>query len=410
MTYLSVIVRLGAEQLSNFCHSRMIKFLRRMEEDDIDQLFEPQEDPSNVQLPPPPPPPSMGAKSAKKRAKTNIAEQLKSISSEKGKMQKLAEIAAKNAPPSKKETPAAAPVKSAAAAAAAATTTATAPKKSASVTAKVKGGVIETGDGDKVIPLFPHPGDLQRLEMMLFRTVESAWRAQLPDSDERKAVADDELEMDAHAEMFNTRCAVFSRQLKFALVKFFTENGNTAMANVVDQMPKCILTIFPQPKFLHPDKPAVCIWSGKVVPEVSLVRSIALIPKKAEDRAMAASFHMHRDFLPILKVNTKKHARIVCFHSCARAEKAIYTTMFFARIIFEKQTSNFAKITPVLGDWKEYFAGWLDKTMDPGQVEAAKRENTVAHFVGSSKMQLCKCIDVLRQFLPQETFIVKTAE
>lgn len=376
-----------------------------MEEDDIDQLFEPQEDPSNVQLPPPPPP--MGAKSAKKKAKTtNIAEQLKGISSEKGKMQKLAEIAAKNAPSA---TVAAAGKKEATTT----TTTTTAPKKPAAAavsTAKVKGGVIETGDGDKVIPLFPHPGDLQRLEMMLFRTVESAWRAQLPDSDERKAAADDELEMDAHAEMFNTRCSVFSRQLKFALVKFFTEHGNTAMANVVDQMPKCILTIFPQPKFLHPDKPAVCIWSGKVVPEVSLVRSIALIPKKAEDSAMAASFHMHRDFLPILKVNTKKKHTHCGFHSCVRAEKAIYTTMFFARIIFEKQTSNFAKITPVLGDWKEYFAGWLDKTMDPGQVEAAKRENTVAHFVGSSKMQLCKCIDVLRQFLPQETFIVKTAE
>lgn len=387
-----------------------------MEEEDIDRLFEPPEeeeeegDPSNVKLPPSSSSSlAQAGKSAKKKARTtSVAEELKKIPSEKGKMQKLAEMAAKNAPPppppSAKQTTIAVTATSAkekkktvpSPSAKQTTTAATAPpaastsaKKapSSSQKQKVKGGVIETGDGDKVIPLFPHAGDLQRLEMMLFRTVESAWRAQLPDSDERKTV-DDELSHGVHAEAFNMRCAAFSRQLKLALVTFFTDHKNTAMANVVDQMPKCILTIFPQPKFLHPDKPAVCIWSGKIVAESSLVRSIALIPKKAEHKNMAASFHMHRDFIPILK--------------------AIYTTMFFACVISEKQVSNFAKISPALSDWKQYFPGWLDTSIDPGQVEAARRESPVAHFVNSAKSQLVMCIELLRKFLPQETFIVKT--
>jgi hypothetical protein len=46
--------------------------------------------------------------------------------------------------------------------------------------------------------------------------------------------------------------------------------------------------------------------------------------------------------------------------------------------------------------------------MDPGQVEKAKHDNLVADFVGRAQSQLCKCVEMMRAMLPQETFIVKT--
>jgi hypothetical protein len=158
---------------------------------------------------------------------------------------------------------------------------------------------------------------------MLFMTVEAAWRAQLPDTDERKHVVD-ELAYGPQATAFNKRCSIFSRQLKAALIDFFTSRGNTAMADVVNQLSSCTLHIFPQPKSLLPDKTPVCIWSGKPILEPSAVRSIALVPKKKEQEALAAAFHMNLNFVPVLK--------------------AIYTSMYFARIMTEKVTDNFSKV------------------------------------------------------------------
>lgn len=65
-------------------------------------------------------------------------------------------------------------------------------------------------------------------------------------------------------------------------------------------------------------------------------------------------------------------------------------------------------MTPVLPDWKQYFSAWVDASMDPGQVEKAKHDNLVADFVGRAQSQLCKCVEMMRAMLPQETFIVKT--
>lgn len=82
--------------------------------------------------------------------------------------------------------------------------------------------------------------------------------------------------------------------------------------------------------------------------------------------------------------------------------------MYFARIVAERVTENFTKVSPPLPDWKLYFSGWLDASLDPSQVEKAKRDNLVADFVGRAQSQLCRCVDVMKAMLPQETFIVKT--
>lgn len=290
------------------------------EDDDIDRLFEQEEeDPSKTVLPVATAHHQQKKKksSASKKTKTEeLEEELRKLPTEKEKLRKLAEVAEKNAPVNSTGSS----KNSGGGGGGSGNGKEGKSKKKKPKTAKEED---DDDEPEKVIPLFPHAGDVKRVEAMLFMTVEAAWRAQLPDTDERKHVVD-ELAYGPQATAFNKRCSIFSRQLKAALIDFFTSRGNTAMADVVNQLSSCTLHIFPQPKSLLPDKTPVCIWSGKPILEPSAVRSIALVPKKKEQEALAAAFHMNLNFVPVLK--------------------AIYTSMYFARIMTEKVTDNFSKV------------------------------------------------------------------
>jgi hypothetical protein len=255
-------------------------------------------------------------------------------------------------------------------------------KKAVVVVVPEKTPVQEKAKEEKVLPLFPHIGDMERAEAMLAMTVEDAWRSKLPDGDPRKMVRDES----KNAEMglrFNERSTTFSKQLKAALITFFNEKQNTALASIVTQLPSCYLFVFGGSKPIFAEKMPVCIWSGKPISEPAMVRTVSLVPKKKEKEDQAICFHIALEFLPILK--------------------CIYTAMFFTRIATAEIVARFLKVSAATpaeeDDWKKY--------MQP--LEKGKGgENMVADFVERSKRQLVECINMLREFLPESTFLVKT--
>ena len=78
---------------------------------------------------------------------------------------------------------------------------------------------------EKVLPLFPHIGDMERADAMLALAVEDAWRSRLPEGDSRRLIRD-ELGNSEKALQFNERCKTFSKQLQTALITFFNGKKN----------------------------------------------------------------------------------------------------------------------------------------------------------------------------------------
>ena len=147
------------------------------------------------------------------------------------------------------------------------------------------------------------------------------------------------------------------------------------------QLPLCHLCVFGSAKPIFAEKTPVCIWTGKLITEPSLVRTVSLVPKKKEKEDQAICFHIGLDFLPILK--------------------CIYTAMFFARVATAEIAARFVKASSTLDadDWKVY--------MQPSE-KGKGGENGVTDFVERSKRQLVECVNMLREFLPVSTFLVKT--
>lgn len=260
------------------------------------------------------------------------------------------------------------------------------PEKKAAVPVPAKkAAAAEKASEEKVLPLFPHIGDMERAEAMLALAVEDAWRFRLPDGDPRKTVRD-EMGNAEKATQFIERCIAFSKQLKGALITFFNEKQNTALANIITQLPSCYLCVFGGSKPIFAEKMPVCIWTGKPISEPAMVRTVSLVPKKKEKEDQAICFHIALEFLPILK--------------------CIYTAMFFTGVATAEITARFIKASAATtsakgedDDWKTY--------MQP--LEKGKGgENAVADFVERSKRQLVECINMLREFLPESTFLVKT--
>lgn len=171
------------------------------------------------------------------------------------------------------------------------------------------------------------------------------------------------------------------------------------MADVVKQLQHCTVHLFPHPKPINPEKPSICIWSMKVITEPSLVRCIGLVPRKKEQEHLAASFHMHLDYVPVLKVSLH-----VFFFSPETHlnffEKAIYTAMFFSYIVSAELVARFSKAPFITTDWKDYFV--------KSDASTNKKDDRVGDFVERAPSQLSAAVAIFTSFLPKETFIVKT--
>lgn len=323
-------------------------------------------------------------KKAVKHSRDSLVDELDSIPTEKAKFAKLAEIAKANKPsdsPKKK------------------------PKSEQSqkqqpTAVKKK---EDKGEMEQLSPQFPHAGDLERIGAMLKMTLEANWRAQLPETDERRLIRD-EMGLSQHAAAVTKRLGMFSRQLRDALVVYFTERGNTAMADVVKQLQHCTVHLFPHPKVLIPEKPAVCIWSGKVITEPSCVRAIALVPRKKELEDKSASFHMHLDHVVMLKVFFVSKNFVYLFQT--KKEQAIYTAMFFSHIAAAELATRFSKAPFIANDWQDYLV--KPEKVSSGNGTNGKKDGLVGEFLERAPKQLSGAVALFATFLPAETFIVKT--